>query len=271
MKAGPGGSAFLYGHVAAELRRQIASGVYQPGARIPSQAELVREFGVSAITVRRALHELTYEGLLFGHQGLGVFVAAPRRIHRVLGGDPKRSIGDEIRRAGFEPSIKELSFGARPAAADVAERLRIARGATVWLHEKMIFADGAPVSLHRLHLPSRLGPSLRDDLAADFIFPVLQAHGVTVGRVNFQFRGATLGESDAPLFALPIGFPVIVVQFCPVSPSGAPILVGTTVCRADKFTFDVSVDRPQLPALHGGAAARRPTKTSRRPARRAPR
>lgn len=244
MKPRPVGGTFLYGNVAAELRRRITRGVYAAGAKIPTQAELVREFGVSAITIRRALHELTWEGLLFGHQGLGVFVAATRRIQRVLGGDPRRSIGDEIRRAGFEPSIKELAMARIPAPAHVAPLLRLAAGAIVWRHEKMIAADGEAVGLHRLFLPPRLGAAIRTDLARDFIFPVLQAHRIAVERVDFQFRGAALGEGEASLFGLPLGFPLIIVQFTPVGRRGAPILVGESVCRADKFTFDVSVDRP---------------------------
>lgn len=245
MKPRPTGAPFLYGSVAAELRRRIARGVYAPGAKIPSQAELVREFGVSAITIRRALHELTLEGLLFGHQGLGVFVTAARRIQRVLGGDPRRSIGDEIRRAGFEPTIKELSMAPVAAPPHIAPRLRLAAGASVWRHEKLIAADGEPVGLHRLYLPERLGAALRADLARDFIFPVLQAHRIPVARVDFQFRGAALGEDEASLFGLPVGFPLIIVQFVPVGRRGTPLLVGESVCRADKFTFDVSVHRPR--------------------------
>lgn len=244
MKPRARGSRFLYANVAGELRRRIARDVYAPGARIPSQAELVREFRVSAITIRRALHELTYEGLLFGHQGLGVFVATRRRIQRVLGGDPRRSIGDEIRRAGFEPTIKELSMARVGAPSHIAQLLRLAPGAVVWQHEKMISADAEPVGLHRLFLPLRLGAAMRADLGRDFIFPVLRAHRVMVERVDFQFRGAALGEGEAPLFGLPVGFPLIIVQFTPLGRRGTPILVGESFCRADKFTFDVSVDRP---------------------------
>ena len=61
--------------------------------------------------MRRALRELVYEGLVQGHQGLGVFVKTKPRIHRVLAGDPDRSIGDEIRRAGFVPRLAELNQG----------------------------------------------------------------------------------------------------------------------------------------------------------------
>lgn len=256
------GGPFLYGAVAAEIRRRIARGVYAPGGKIPSQAELTREFNVSAITVRRALHELTYEGLLFGHQGLGVFVAAPRRIQRVLGGASWSTMGDEIRRAGFEPSMKELSMARVAAPPHVVNLLGLPPGAVVWRHEKSILADSDVVSLHRLYLPLRLGERLRGGLASEFMFALLHSEKIRYERIDFQFRGAALGEEEAPVFGLPIGFPLIIVQFVPVGTGGEPLLVGEAVCRADKFTFDVSVtprpiSGPDAPAADEGASARR--------------
>ena len=77
-------SRYLYERVKSELRRRIAHGDYGPGHRVPSESELVEAFGVSTITVRRAIRELIAEGLLIGRQGLGVFVADNRRIVRDL-------------------------------------------------------------------------------------------------------------------------------------------------------------------------------------------
>ena len=71
------GRTFLYANVAEALRRRIVDGLYEAGHPIPTEGALVQEFGVSPITVRRALRELTFEGMLFGRQGLGVFVAEP--------------------------------------------------------------------------------------------------------------------------------------------------------------------------------------------------
>src|SRR5262245_1935181 len=86
---------FLYQKVAAEIRRRIRAGVYQPGARIATESELVREFRVSAITVRRAIHDLSVEGLLTSRQGLGIFVTDPRRIVRSLGARVNTSLAEE--------------------------------------------------------------------------------------------------------------------------------------------------------------------------------
>ncbi len=90
------------------MRRRITEGIYAAHAKLQSLSNLTREFKVSAITIRSALHELMYGGLVVGHQGLGIFVTPRQRIHRVV--VPGRSFGDDIRGAGFEPHIKEIEF-----------------------------------------------------------------------------------------------------------------------------------------------------------------
>src|SRR5262245_46284000 len=63
---------FLYRVVSQTLRERIASGLYQHGSRIPGVEELAKEFGVSTITVRRSIRDLTLEGLIVGRRGLGL-------------------------------------------------------------------------------------------------------------------------------------------------------------------------------------------------------
>lgn len=64
----------LHKQVREKLRKDILSGQYQAGSQIPTEAEMISRFGVSKITVRRALQDLTQEGLLVGQRGRGTFV-----------------------------------------------------------------------------------------------------------------------------------------------------------------------------------------------------
>ncbi|MFJ9810732.1 winged helix-turn-helix domain-containing protein [Streptomyces sp. NPDC101158] len=63
-----------YQRVMEDLRRQIASGRLAVGDPIPSTAKLGSQYDVSSTVVRRAVTELTAEGLLYGRAGKGVFV-----------------------------------------------------------------------------------------------------------------------------------------------------------------------------------------------------
>lgn len=78
----------LSDRLAARLSDRIRGGALQPGDRLPTEAQLSAEHGVSRATVREAVHQLKSLGLVVSRQGAGVFVAPPP-VHRPLDFDPQ--------------------------------------------------------------------------------------------------------------------------------------------------------------------------------------
>jgi DNA-binding LacI/PurR family transcriptional regulator len=74
MRLDPDAPVPLYQQVAADLRRRIVSGELEVGARIPPHRELATRYGVSVITINKALSGLVSEGVLHSHVGRGTFV-----------------------------------------------------------------------------------------------------------------------------------------------------------------------------------------------------
>lgn len=74
----------LYRQVREQLERDIAEGVYAVGSQLPAERDLCVRFGVSHITIRRALGELAGSGLVYKHGGRGSFVARQKRQLRIL-------------------------------------------------------------------------------------------------------------------------------------------------------------------------------------------
>ena len=68
--------------VADELRQQIQSGDYPPGARLPTMEELRRFYGVSEIVIRHAVSLLRQEGLVETRRGGGTVVRARPQVRR---------------------------------------------------------------------------------------------------------------------------------------------------------------------------------------------
>jgi DNA-binding GntR family transcriptional regulator len=235
--------SFLYIDVAAEIRSRILKGTFAPGSRLPSLSEFVDQFGVSAITIRRALGELMHEGLIEGHQGLGVFVKSIPKIHRVLAGDPNSTIGDEIERAGFKPRLVEIGFGQIKATDELATRLKVAVGSNVFRHQKVTYADDEPVALHTLYMRPKLGQALRDELSQLFIFKLVEDRKLSIANLKCEFSAVPLGEEQARVFRLQPGQPMMRVDYTHSDKDGAPVLLGQTVCRADRFVFEVNLPR----------------------------
>lgn len=68
------GRSIKHREIFAALRREIQSGVWKPGTRLPSEADLVTRFAVSRITVSRAVRDLQHAGLVERRAGAGTFV-----------------------------------------------------------------------------------------------------------------------------------------------------------------------------------------------------
>jgi GntR family transcriptional regulator len=77
-----GGFAPKYHRIADALRRDLSTGQYQPGDRMPAETDLVDRFGVSLPTIRQALGVLRAEGLIESRHGIGTFVKENRRLQR---------------------------------------------------------------------------------------------------------------------------------------------------------------------------------------------
>ena len=81
----------LYSQLVSIIKRNISAGTLDPGALLPSEAELCRTFDVSRSTVRQAIGELESEGLVVRKQGRGTFVAEPKMRRRTETYTPSRA------------------------------------------------------------------------------------------------------------------------------------------------------------------------------------
>jgi GntR family transcriptional regulator of arabinose operon len=90
----------------SELKGAIVSGSYHPGQRLPSEAQLVKQFQTSRPTVARALRDLQQEGLIDRHAGSGTFVSKHQLPDNPLVGLIVPKLGEtEI----FDPICRELA------------------------------------------------------------------------------------------------------------------------------------------------------------------
>lgn len=161
----PKGSASQprYAAIKRHIRAQIERGHWPPHFRVPSENDLAREFSVSRMTARRALSELTDEGILMRAQGLGTFVAEPVPAGSLL---EVRNIADEISARGHSYSNQILLLEETGASAEVARALELAEGAAVF-HSIIVHLDnGLAVQWEERFTNPALAPDyLRQDFS----------------------------------------------------------------------------------------------------------
>ena len=146
-----------YETVKTSIQQRIADGGWQPGVRLPSERELVQEFGCARMTVHRALRELEAEGLIERRQGSGSYVAELHPISNLL---QVRDIHDEIAERGHQHSTQVCSVGKEKASAEIAAAMRLRKGAAVFRCRLVHLENGIPIQYEDRHINPSLAPDL---------------------------------------------------------------------------------------------------------------
>ncbi len=150
----------LYEQIERNLRSLIINGRLHSGESVPSEWELASFYGVSRLTVRRALDDLVRQNWLSRRQGVGTFVSQPS----VADISPsKLSFTQEMIAIGRRPSNRLLSGQVIPATTSVAQRLALSRNAPVIEIVRLRLADEIPILLETTYLSSETFPGLEED------------------------------------------------------------------------------------------------------------
>jgi GntR family transcriptional regulator len=194
-----------YQRVAAEIRRRVTAGQWPAGTRLPSQAALAAELGVSLAEARRGMGVLRKEGLLEGTQRTRLWVAHPPAVRTLL--DPDRDW----------PYLRgEGATGSCRADADLAARLGVAsRSRLRWHREECLDPDSRPS-----HLVTTWWVGERQRRWARVVAEA-ELHQVTVD------EGDQLG--------LPQGVPAWLIQRTRYAASGRPVETADMVLPADRW------------------------------------
>src|SRR5271157_1523012 len=112
----------LWRQIASRLQRDIGSGIYQPGGRLPTEAEMSQQFRVNRHTVRRALEELSRGGMVRVEQGRGSFVTEDVLEYAV---EARTRFSEWVRRHNKEPSGRVLQLKETAADSHAAASLGI--------------------------------------------------------------------------------------------------------------------------------------------------
>ena len=145
----------LYLQVKRHILDNIGSGNWRTSARVPSENDIVKSFGVSRMTANRALRELRDEGILVRIAGVGSFVAdSHARAHPL----EIRSIADEIRARGHVHRSEIVSLQRVQADVALANDFCVREGSELFRSLIVHFENDRPIQLEDRHVLPKLAP-----------------------------------------------------------------------------------------------------------------
>lgn len=197
-----------YEQVKAFVKQQIGSGAWRPGDPVPSEAALQQQFGLSRMTVNRAIKELAVEGLVTRVQGSGTVVAQLHRISTTLA---LRDIHEEITERGHHHATQVLAVESARADAALAQVFKVRSGARLFHSVLLHLADGVAIQLEDRYVnpaaaPGYLGVNFNATTPTSYLLehaPLTQA--------SYSIEAALAGAAEAKALAIKRGDPCLVM------------------------------------------------------------
>ena len=197
-----------YARVKQHLMDGLAAGRWPPGARMPSEAALVAKFGVSRMTVNRALRELRSEGLVDRTQGVGTF-AAP--LHKVSSTLTIHDLHDEIDSRGHRHHAVVHLQCTEAAPAALAAQLGVESGAPVFHTLIVHLENGVPLQCEDRYVNPAAAPAyLQSDFTRTTPTHVL-FESTALWRAQYSIEAARPTRQEAQLLGVAADAPCLVV------------------------------------------------------------
>ncbi|MDO9092824.1 MAG: histidine utilization repressor [Rubrivivax sp.] len=197
-----------YTRIKQHLKDGLAAGRWQPGALMPSEAELVAAFGVSRMTVNRALRELQAEGLVQRTQGVGTFAA---ELHKVSSTLTINDLHEEIVGRGHQHEAQVHLQRAEPAPAALAAQLGVNAGDRVFHTLIVHLENGVPLQCEDRYVNPAAAPAY---LQADFTQTTpthVLFETTALWRAQYSIEAARPTRQEARLLGVGEDLPCLVV------------------------------------------------------------
>jgi GntR family histidine utilization transcriptional repressor len=223
-----------YARVKQFLKGELAAGRWRPGALMPSEAELVAQFGVSRMTVNRALRELQAEGIVERVQGVGTFAAQLARISSTL---TIRDLHEEIAARGHRHHAEVHVTREERAAPELARQLGLVPGARVF-HTLIVHHDnGVPLQCEDRYVNPACAP---DYLKVDFTQTTPTHYLLEVAplwEAQYAIEASAPTEQEARLLSIARHEPCLVVVRRTIS-RGVPITLARLVHPGSRYQLE---------------------------------
>jgi GntR family transcriptional regulator len=230
----------LYAQVKQRLQREIEAEM-KAGDALPTEGDLERRFGVSRITIRRALDELVSEGVIVRQQGRGTFVRQPRIAQEL----PQLiSWSEQMRALGYEPGSIHSEVELVEPSSELRSALAMLPGEMLVLVRRLRSTNGEPVCIMSNYLPEKLVPGLdREGLLGDSLYATLAAHGIVPVSAEDRVEARPASEWEAGMLGVPAWSPLLQVTRVTFDAAGKPLYMSVVANRGDKYTYTIHLSR----------------------------
>jgi len=224
----------IYYQLAKILEKYILDGKLKPGEALPPEHEIAEKFGISRMTVRRAISELIAVGMVYSQQGKGNFVARPKLDDFAF---ELVNFYEEIQKRGMKPSTKLLGVKIVRADKLLAEKLEIKLNTSCLYFRLVLSADDEPLVYENKYVVyTKQKPILETELKDPSLSSLAIIHGDHFPIISKRVLQASIvTEEEALILGTGLNTPVFVVEQTVYDTEKKPIGWGKSIYRGDRY------------------------------------
>ena len=223
-----------YLHVKSYLNEKIEGGEWLPGMQIPAESMLVDQFGLSRMTIRRAIGELINEGKLVPKQGTGTFVSEPHIEANYTNLFFPASLGH---------THKVLDCGEAQATHSLAQELMVPPGEPLHLIRRLRLLIDTPAIVEEAYLQKSRFPGLESEDLSDRLQAVLmRRYNTQLTHLDTIIEPVVADRSTADLLQIKSGSPCLKIHRTSYTFNRNPVLYSINIIRGDKCRLKITTN-----------------------------
>ncbi|MGN6375879.1 MAG: GntR family transcriptional regulator [Sphingomonas sp.] len=221
----------LYLQLERRIRKAIEEGVLARTTPLPPERDIAAEYGISRITVRKAMAALVEEGLLARRRGAGTVVTG--RIEKNFA--KISSFSEDMASRGRVPSSSWLMRAAGAVTPEEALALGLSPGAAVYRFHRVRLADDAPMALEFSTISGDCLGSVEE--VGDSLYAALEKHGNRPVRALQRLRAVPFLGDHARTLGIDAGSPGLLIERRGFLRDGRAVEFTQSYYRGDAYDF----------------------------------
>ncbi|MFC6322552.1 GntR family transcriptional regulator [Companilactobacillus baiquanensis] len=234
----------VYQRVINSLREKIDSNSY-PDMRLPDERSLAEQYDVSRSSIKRALSNMSEQGIIFKKRGSGTFINPLylKQDSYFNYSGSNLGITDSFKLNGQKPGIKVLNFDVIRPNKDMQDNLFLKSSEFVYSFKRLRLLDDKPFMIETGYIPIKLAPELTDQVASESIFNYVETElGKEVNKTYLAISAAPSDEEGQELLKLKENEPLGIMEGIFFLNDGTPFEFSTMKLHYKYFKYDSFVD-----------------------------
>lgn len=227
-----------YEEIAEDIRQSILSGKYNPNEQLPLEKEMCEQYGVSRITIKKAVDELVAQGLVIKRRGSGTFVKAVDDHDVQELSMAKQFAGFSETNRGKIVKSEVIEFEVIHPTVEIATKLKITCDDFVYNIVRVRYADDKPCVMEYTYMPITLIPGIKMDILKKSVYKYIEESlNLKIKSAHRTIRAVSPSDLEKQWLEVTEISPILEVEQVGFLDNGQPFEYSTAHHRGDICEF----------------------------------